>query len=68
MVGQLVCRIGNLFPGFAEMIQSHLNMPQYGGLGINGCHLVGFLDFKFDDTCAPWTGPMTDEELAEQWP
>jgi len=38
-------------------------MPQYGGLAINGCQLIWFLDYKFDETCTPGTGPMMDEEL-----
>jgi hypothetical protein len=50
-----------LFPAFAEAIQIKFNMPQYGGLAINGCRLIGL-------TCTPGTGPMTDEELVERWP
>ncbi len=42
-------------------------MPQYGGLAFEGCWLIGFLDCKFDNTCTPGSGPMTDEELADQW-
>jgi hypothetical protein len=42
----------NLFPDFAEIIRRKLNMPQYGGLAFESCHLIGFLDCKFDKTCA----------------
>jgi hypothetical protein len=43
-------------------------MPQYGGLAFESCRLIGFLDCKFDETCAPGSGPMTDEEFADRWP
>jgi hypothetical protein len=52
-----------LFPDFAEIIKRKLNMPQYGGLAFETCHLIGFLDCKFDETCTPGSGPMVDEEL-----
>ena len=42
-------------------------MLQYGGLAFNSCQLIGFLGCKFDETCAPGSGPMTDEELANRW-
>jgi hypothetical protein len=57
----------HLFPNFAEIIKWKLNMLQYGGLALNSCWLIGFLDFKFDETCAPGSGPMMDEELADWW-
>ncbi len=60
-------RWAHLFPEFAEIIRRKLNMPQYGGLAFERCRLIGFLDCKFDETCAPGTGPMTDEELADRW-
>jgi len=56
-----------LFPDFAEIIKKKLNMPQYGGLAFATCRLIGFLDCKFDETCAPGSGPMMDEELADRW-
>jgi hypothetical protein len=57
----------HLFPDFSEMIRSKLNMPQYGGLAFESCRLIGFLDCKFNETCAPGSGPVTDEELADRW-
>ncbi len=60
-------RWANLFPEFAEIIKEKLKMPQYGGLAFDSCRLIGFLDCKFDEACAPGTGPMTDEELADWW-
>jgi len=42
-------------------------MPQYGGLAFNSYHLIGFLDCKVDETCAPGSGPMIDEEFANWW-
>jgi hypothetical protein len=53
----------HLFPDFAEIIKNKLNMPQYGGLVFQSCHLTGFLDCKLDETCTLGSGPMTDEEL-----
>ncbi len=43
-------------------------MLQYGGLVFDSLWLIGFFDYKFDETCAPGSGPMTDEEFAERWP
>jgi len=60
-------RWAHLFPDFVEIIKRKLNMPQYGGLAFNSCWLIGYLDCKFDETCIPSSGPMTDEELAHQW-
>jgi hypothetical protein len=69
MVGQLVCSTELLFfLFFVKQNPSKLNIPQYGGLAINGCHLIWFLDCNFDETGIPGTGPIIDEELAEQWP
>jgi len=56
-----------LFPDFAEIIKRKLNMPQYNGLAFETCQLIGFLDCKFDETCAPGSGPMMNEELADRW-
>jgi hypothetical protein len=42
-------------------------MPQCGGLAFETCQLIGFLDCKFDETWAPGSGPMMDEELADRW-
>ncbi len=64
--GCLRCWV-HLFPDFMEIIKNKLNMPQYGGLAFQSCHLIGFLDCKFEETCAPGSGPMTDEELADWW-
>jgi hypothetical protein len=36
-------------------------------LAFDTCRLIGFLDCKFDETCAPGSGPMMDEELAGWW-
>jgi hypothetical protein len=60
-------RWAHLFPELSEIITRKLNMPQYGGLAFQSCHLIGFLDCKFDETCAPGLGPMMDEELADCW-
>jgi hypothetical protein len=59
---------GPLFPDFMKKIPSKLKMPQYGGLTINGCHLIWFLNSKLDKTGMPGTGPIMDEALAERWP
>ena len=61
-------RWAHLFPDFAEIIKNKLNMPQYGGLAFESCRLIGFMDCKLDETCAPGSGPMTDEEYADRWP
>jgi len=61
-------RWAHLFPSFAEIIKDKLNMPHYGGLAFDSVRLIGFVDCKFDETCAPGSGHMTDEELAEWWP
>jgi hypothetical protein len=61
-------RWAHLFPEFSEIITRKLNMLQYGGLVFESCRLIGFLDCKFDETCAPGSRPMTDEELADHWP
>ncbi len=42
-------------------------MPQYSGLAFESYCLIGFMDCKFDETCAPGSGPVTDEELADHW-
>jgi hypothetical protein len=42
-------------------------MPPYSGLVFETCQLIGFLDCKFDETCAPGSGPMMDEELVDRW-
>jgi hypothetical protein len=36
-------------------------MPPYSGLVFETCQLIGFLDCKFDETCAPGSGPMMDD-------
>jgi hypothetical protein len=58
----------HLFPSFAKIIKDKPNMPYYGGLAFDSVWLIKFLDWKFDETCAPGSGLMTDEELAEHWP
>jgi hypothetical protein len=55
------------FPEFAKIIKRKLNMPQFSGLAFHPCRLIGFQDCKFDETCALGSGPMMDEELADQW-
>ncbi len=45
-----------------------LGMLQYGGLGINGYRLIWLKDCKFNKISTPWTGPMTDDELAKWLP
>ncbi len=58
----------HLFPSFNENIKDKCNMPHYSGLAFDSVWLIGFVGCKFDETCAPGSGPMTDKELAEQWP
>ncbi len=47
----------HIFPEFLELIRRKLNMPQYGGLVLESCCLIGFLDCKLDETCIPGSGP-----------
>jgi hypothetical protein len=57
-----------LFAEFAEAIRRKLNRPQYGELLFQNVRIVGFLDYKIDETCTPGTGLMNDEELADRRP
>jgi hypothetical protein len=52
----------NLFPNFVVIIRLKLNMPQYGGLALGSCCLIGFVDCKFNETCTSGSGLRTDEE------
>ncbi len=38
-------------------------MPQYSGLEFDSCQLIGFLDYKFDETCTPGSGPIMEKEI-----
>jgi hypothetical protein len=68
MMVMVVCGDGRLFSLILwRSLKKKLNMPQYGGLAFETCWLIGFLDCKFDETCAPGSGPMMDEELVDQW-
>jgi hypothetical protein len=67
MMVSVVCRDECLFSLILRRLLKKLNMPQYGGLAFETCQLIGFLDCKFDETCTPGSGPMTDEELADWW-
>jgi hypothetical protein len=57
----------HLFPKFLKINRRKLIMPQCGGLAFQSCHLIGFLDCKFGETCTPDSGPRMDNELDDWW-
>jgi hypothetical protein len=47
-----------------DAIRDKLNKPQYGKLLFDNICIVGYIDYKIDETSTLGTGPFYDKELA----
>jgi hypothetical protein len=54
----------HFFPQFVDAIRDKLNKPQYGKLLFDNICIVGYIDYKIDETSTLGTGPFYDKELA----